>query len=157
MYVGVKEIGGQNKGPVVERFQKAVDGIAMGEPWCVSFVYYVANEVCRYYQVSNPLFKSEHCQTFYEYTPDKYKRRNPDPGTIFIKKNRMNMKGHAGINTLRGTIEGNTNDGDSREGDGVYEKDNPLTDSETMFVRGHVDLPQMIFDEIKKKPRGLLT
>jgi hypothetical protein len=28
---------GNNKGQVVEMFQKAVDNVAAGEPWCMSF------------------------------------------------------------------------------------------------------------------------
>lgn len=155
-YVGVKESGGNNQGPVVNEFQKAVDGKAMGEPWCACFVAYVTNEVCEFYGVKNPLHKTEHCQTLYSSTLDRYKRRHASEGTIFIKKSRVNLNGHTGFNTNGGTIEGNTNDGTSRDGDGVYEKLKPIADDSRMFVRGHIDLPQMIFDEIKKKPKGKL-
>jgi hypothetical protein len=31
---GITEVGGPNKGQIVEMFQKAVDGKAQGEPWC---------------------------------------------------------------------------------------------------------------------------
>lgn len=33
-WVGVREKGGNNRGPEVEKFQKAVDGRASGEAWC---------------------------------------------------------------------------------------------------------------------------
>ena len=33
-FVGVKESGGNNRGPLIEDFQRMVDGKAQGEPWC---------------------------------------------------------------------------------------------------------------------------
>ena len=37
LWVGMTEVGGNNRGQVVERFQRAVDGKASGEPWCAAF------------------------------------------------------------------------------------------------------------------------
>ena len=36
-WVGVTEVGGNNRGQVVEIFQKAVGGVANGQPWCMDF------------------------------------------------------------------------------------------------------------------------
>lgn len=153
-YVGIKETGGNNQGELIQKFQKAVDGVAQGEPYCLGFCQFVANEVCEHYEVTNPLFKTEHCQTLFDKTQPIYRRAIASEGTIFIKKNRTSMNGHAGINTNGGTIEGNTNDGTSRDGDGVYEKFSPIADDRTKFVRGNIDLPRMIYDQIKTKQRG---
>ena len=36
--VGIREQGGNNKGPLVELMQKTVDGKAQAEAWCMAFV-----------------------------------------------------------------------------------------------------------------------
>ena len=44
-WVGMTEIGGNNRGQVVEMFQRAVDGKASGEPWCAAFVFFCVGMV----------------------------------------------------------------------------------------------------------------
>ena len=39
-WIGVSEVGGQNKGQLVEMFQKSADDKASKEPWCLAFVLF---------------------------------------------------------------------------------------------------------------------
>src|SRR3954465_14170703 len=45
-WIGVEEES-ENKGRAVEKFQRAVDGKASGEPWCAAFVQFCVMEVER--------------------------------------------------------------------------------------------------------------
>jgi len=139
-WLGVRENGGQNKGKDVERFQKAVDGKASGEPWCACFVAFCVKEVDRRYSESFPdhplmptskLYETEHCLTLWGRSPFECRVFEPEEGSIAVwghyQLGKATGKGHVGIvighdlETFH-TIEGNTSAGDgiNREGDGVY-------------------------------------
>jgi CHAP domain len=150
-YVGVTEHGGENRGPEVERFQRAVDGKARGEPWCMAFVQFVTGEVCRRLGVRNPLPQSEHCLTVFYSTVSAYRSEKGSPGFVAIWQHGKTSAGHTGFVTEPGvvyfrTIEGNTNSAGSREGDGVYEKKRLMLSGARLSLRGFIDLPQLIFD-----------
>jgi hypothetical protein len=132
---------GTNKGQMVEAFQKAVDGKAQGEPWCMAFVQYClqrTDDLVRYMDWMTPemkpheIFASEHCWTVWLNTPEYARYMSAFPGSIAIWKNAYNNTGHAGIVIKREsepfsflTIEGNTSpdqDGSQRDGDGVFMK-----------------------------------
>lgn len=155
--VGVKE-SAYNAGAQVEEYQKAVDGKASGEPWCLAFVQWCVNQLCEIYQQKNPLFQTEACLILWNQTPAKYRLVDPKRGAIPIWKHISNpAQGHTGISTtgqLSGglkfnTIEGNTNNNGSRDGDGVYEKPRSIYPTETLQLVGFIDLPQMLADKIK--------
>lgn len=152
-WVGIREHGGANKGNEVEMFQKAVDGKAQGEPWCLAFVQFVVGQVCKNYDILNPLVRTEHCQTLYNRTDKRYLRKDPERGFIFILKSKTSSSGHTGFCLNRGsafeTVEGNTNASGSREGDGVYVKTRVVAGTPTMDMRGFIDVPAMIYDRIK--------
>lgn len=138
-WVGVKEVGGDNKGPQVEEFQKAVDGKAVGEPWCMAFVQFCVKRVDDFVtglgsaSDRSPLRQTEHCLTLWHSTPEVF-RCHPEMGAIIIwrqiKDGVRTANGHAGIitevmpNRVVRTVEGNTGDGLGiiRNGDGVYER-----------------------------------
>jgi hypothetical protein len=130
-WVGVKEVGGNNKGPDVERFQKAVDGKAEGEPWCAAFVQFCIREVEVNFKPTVVSFRSEHCMTIWNKTPGVHRYGSPKPGFLVIWNYVGTASGHIGIVrrvidefTIE-TIEGNTAPDDNRierEGDGVYRK-----------------------------------
>lgn len=132
---------GENKGQVVEGFQKAVDGKAQGEPWCMAFVQFCLKQVDALARTmdwvtppdgGNLLFHSESCWETWTRSPDFCRSYHPFPGAIAIWRNVNNTSGHTGIVTKLGakegefhTIEGNTSDSslaDQREGDGVFMK-----------------------------------
>ncbi len=119
-WIGTREVG-NNGGPIVEAFQRAVDGKASGEPWCMAFVQYVLDK-----SGFNPLFDSELCLSVWINTRPEYRVQNPEPGCVVIWRKKGTTQGHCGIvkSVQPGyilTIEGNTGS-DMREGDGVYQK-----------------------------------
>lgn len=128
-WVGTKESGGENKGPEVEAFQKAVDGVAQGEPWCMAFVQYCLKAVggC-------DLPVSERVMTVWEKAPAELKISAPERGCLAIWRQKHGTAGHTGIvlevlsDTQVRTVEGNTTSGVvlDREGDGVYRRDRAI-------------------------------
>jgi hypothetical protein len=141
-WVGFTEHGGPNKGQAVERFQRAVDGKAEGEPWCLGFVFYciaateeLSEELTQATLPKNNLVVSEHVMTAWKRAPTLARVAAPELGTIAIwnhlKDGEPTDSGHAGIvvgllDAKRfETVEGNTSrpGGDQREGDGVYIKE----------------------------------
>lgn len=132
-WVGVKEENGDNRGQIVEMFQRAADKVAIREPWCMSFIQYclkqadnIALNIFRA-QGTHNLFVSEHCLTVWNKSPQAIRISEPVVGSIAIWRLNGSQNGHAGIVVEVGskdfkTIEGNTGQaaGIQREGDGVY-------------------------------------
>lgn len=152
-WVGYTEQGGDNKGQIVEMFQKAVDGKAQGEPWCLAMIMHHVQTVDRQYsfiyqivEAPSRLVPTEHCLTLWNKTPIRQRRANPEPGCIVLWQYGLSTKGHAGIITeiladgKFKTIEGNTGAAKGteivREGDGIYEKVRDRVGSPTMKVLG---------------------
>ena len=143
---GVKEVGGMNRGPDVEKYQKSV-GVAPGGPWCAAFVawnvmnsrglskppawcsgsvatqWHVASKKCGPEAKTTPLeagFKTK-------IQPGWIWCRAKDPTGAKECRAGTWVQGHTGVvvkvdDTGWHTIEGNTNAAGSREGDGVYLK-----------------------------------
>lgn len=151
--IGVKEEGGDNQGGTIEKFQKAVDGKAAGEPWCCCFVQFCVKTVDARLDKSNVLPQTEHCVTLWNQTPSKARYRDPEIGFLAVweefKNGRPTGSGHVGIvvevvdDKRMKTIEGNTGPGVGieREGDGVYEKNRASTRVEAGSLRllGFID------------------
>ncbi len=130
-YVGVHEAGGNNRGEMVERFQKAVDGKAQGEPWCAAFVQFCIAEVEAAHGPTVVVARYEHCMTIWNRTSGVHRYKSPKPGFLVIWNYEGTTNGHIGIVTkvldelTIETIEGNTSPDAKtieREGDGVYRK-----------------------------------
>jgi hypothetical protein len=144
-YIGVTEMGGDNKGEIVEKFQKAVDGKAQGEPWCVAFCCFCLNQVQEMYGVKHNLILSEHSITMWNLNPCQ-RWNEPMVGDIAIWKKRGTQSGHAGIVSAVSkdqpatfeTIEGNTSPsiGIERNGDGVYRKKRSVMTSGDFVLMG---------------------
>ena len=139
--IGVREDPpGSNHGKKVEQYQASV-GVDPGEPWCAAFVYWCFATAASDLGVANPM-KEKKCRT--GGVVELWDRANANgakivthdaafadpsrvlPGMVFV----ITMSGghgHTGLvskvigNTLE-TIEGNTNDGGSREGIGVFRR-----------------------------------
>jgi peptidoglycan hydrolase-like protein with peptidoglycan-binding domain len=146
--VGVLEVPpGSNGGKRVEEYQRTV-GISKGDAWCVAFVYWCFKQAAAGIGIANPMEKD--CRTGGVLDLWNRARRaakvktistrealdNPGtlkPGMVFIIET-GGGKGHTGIvsrivgNRLE-TIEGNTNDGGSREGIGVFRRNGRTVDS----------------------------
>lgn len=132
-WVGVNEEG-NNRGKDIEMFQRAVDGKAQNESWCLSFIQYCVKEVGE--QVDDPvtcLYPTEHVMTLWNNTPKEARLEQPELGCLILwqhmKDNGPTINGHVGIVIdtsymdigIVKTIEGNTSPGSGveREGDGV--------------------------------------
>lgn len=157
-WVNFTELGSENKGQIVEAFQKAVDGRAIGEPWCMAFVQFCLKQVdhlVRYMEWipyatgGHELFSSEHCWTTWCKSPDYARHPTPFMGSVAIWKNVNNSSGHTGIVIKRGekdghfqTVEGNTSDSSllsQREGDGVFLKTRTGNISDSLRLIGFLN------------------
>ena len=129
---------GSNKGPEVSQWLREV-GVNPGLPWCMAFIYGVFDDIAKQLGTSNPLPKTAGVIAHWDSTDPSIRInlgdiiKNPEilkPGMIFVM-HRVNAGGqknlgHAGIvisvDPVKKTftsIEGNTNDLGSGEGDRV--------------------------------------
>jgi hypothetical protein len=139
--VGVMEDPpGSNRGPQVDQYLRAVGlhPAAGSFPWCAAFVYFCAQQAGQDLGRPNPMIKTA---GVLEHWSEAGTRRIPrvlpeqasenptlvKPGQIFLLST-GGGHGHMGlIEQVKGgkllTIEGNTNDGGSREGVGVFRRE----------------------------------
>lgn len=129
-FIGVREVGGENKGPEIEMFQKAIDGFANGQAWCMDFALYCIKQVG-----PSDLFECSYCLTVWNKSPKELRMSKPLPGSLMIWQKKNSSQGHVGIvidviddGRRAVTVEGNTGPMSvvSREGDGVYKKFRPV-------------------------------
>jgi hypothetical protein len=138
--VGVMEDPpGSNRGPKVNQYLASVglDAMDGSFPWCAAFVYWCFAQASTALAVSNPAVRTAGALDVWNLAGPKGFRRvtcaeasdRPslvNPGTIFVIST-GGGHGHVGlVESLAGvvltTIEGNTNDGGSREGVGVFRR-----------------------------------
>lgn len=120
--ISVREATGHNDGDQVEKYLKSI-GLSKGYSWCMAFVYWCFDQAAAKLQVANPLHRTGGVLAQWNARPT-LRVHDPEPGDIFIMDYGRGL-GHTGIVTavhgdVVDTIEGNTNGGGSREGDGVY-------------------------------------
>lgn len=126
--IGVKEVG-VNRGLQVEEYLQTT-GLDGGYAWCAAFVawVYTQNKVSNPNSAWSPAYFSS---SKIVWQSNGVQIRNPLPGDVFgiyfISKKRIAHVGfvHRFSPTITITVEGNTNDDGSREGDGVYLKRRP--------------------------------
>lgn len=146
IFIGVREVGGNNRGEFVSMFQKAVDGKARGEPWCAATVSYwiktsteILSKSLGDEALSSPLKLSESVCNFWFNNPEKYRSSKPEMGSLMLWRRwsggKPTWQGHIGLvveivskDVVR-TVEGNTSaDGpNERDGDGVFLKNRSIT------------------------------
>jgi hypothetical protein len=140
--IGVKEFPlYSNKGKSVEVYQKAVDGIAQSEAWCMCMVQFLVQKIEALNKIQSDLFPSEHCLTVWNRSPKSMRVDKPRAGDIVIWRHGKSFSGHTGIvegvtKDYLTVIEGNTNDNGAREGDGVYRKKRKHTGDGNLKVVG---------------------
>ena len=149
-YLGVREQG-ENAGPAVERFQRAVDGKAAGEPWCAAFVLHCLAEVDARADTQHAIHPSEHVRTIWERTPRACRAERPAPGRLMVwahanADGSLSDRGHIGIvEAVSGaapdvtTIEGNTGPEDGDGAEGVHRRLRSVDGEGTLRVLGYLD------------------
>ena len=129
-----EEPRGSNKGPEVTKYLQSV-GLSSGLPWCMAFVYYIFDDVCKRLGKTNGTVKTGGCLNHWNQATSDAKipvdmiKTNPSlirPGQIFIMTRPGKGLGHTGIvvavdekDRSFTSMEGNTNDQLSGEGDRV--------------------------------------
>ena len=139
--IGLREEGGNNRGLMIDLFLRGV-GQMRGQPWCAAFVHHVG-----YWSHFDhergasvwPLPATASCYVLGDFARRKrILKDEPEPGDVFLLWNpRLGRFSHTGIVAhvhedaddqgdtgwiTCDTIEGNTNDDGSREGDAVLRR-----------------------------------
>ena len=125
--IGVREVG-NNAGPEVEKYLESA-GVPKGSAWCASFVYWTYQKCDSNFVIVNPAWvPSWFPKSKLIFSLGKIDKRSPQKGDLigiyFPEKKRL---AHIGFFDSESqdfiiSVEGNTNDAGSREGDGVYKK-----------------------------------
>lgn len=123
--VGVRETG-RNSGPEVDAYLSSV-GLGPGFSWCAAFVHWCFVTGAASVQQPNPCPHTAGALRLLALCPAKWHFDEPEGADVFVIDHGHGL-GHVGFvegvnpdGTLR-TVEGNTNGGGSREGDGVYRR-----------------------------------
>ena len=146
--VGIREIGGNNKGPLVELMQDTIGPVG-AEAWCMSAVQSALAYVEKKMGVKSPIVSSEHCLTTWNNTPIVQRVKHfPLPGAICIWQHGSSSNGHTGVvcgadpqTNLMSLVEGNTEAGllngkVVRDGGGVYVTNRSMAGNGNMHVKG---------------------
>ncbi len=130
---------GSNRGPEVDKFVKSVGLNPAGRfPWCAAFIYYCFDQAAKQLGIANPVVRTAGVLDHWNRAAAQKVPRitsaraqgDPTlvkPGHLFIM-DYGGGSGHTGIveRVIGGklvTIEGNTNNGGSREGIGVFRRE----------------------------------
>jgi hypothetical protein len=120
----VREATGNNDGVMVEKYLETC-GLPKGYAWCAAFCTYNLNEI----GVTNP---QSAWSPHWARKKDRIPLKEAKPGDcVSFYYPRLGRVGHVGFYAGRSpdgylvTIEGNTNRGGSRNGDGVYKRKRP--------------------------------
>jgi hypothetical protein len=130
--IGVREHG-HNRGPEIDQYWRdigmdpgglSLPPVGTAQPWCAIFVCAMVKRACDALGIPVPIHLTAGVFTLDEKAPRDMRSSIPTSGSIFI----LNGHKHTGFvetafpNGNCRTIEGNTNDGGSPEGDGVYRR-----------------------------------
>jgi len=138
--VGVREVPlGSNAGPAVERYL-ASTGTPKGSAWCAAFVNYCIEEAAHKLGAREPWIRTAGCDEIKSWARrNKVLFERPEVGDVFLHFSPGDDADHTGFvtsvaNGYFGTVEGNTNNGGSREGIGVFSRKRPVSEA-YRFVR----------------------
>lgn len=127
-YVGMKEQG-RNRGPLIDKFNRTA-GVELGSPWCATSASYIIGQACYATGILRPLPGFASCARILQQARELglvVAPSNCRPGDLFVYVN-SDGTGHMGwiaSHPTEGkvtTLEGNTNPGGERDGDGFYER-----------------------------------
>lgn len=142
--LGVREYGGPNRGPAVERYLRHVFA-QPGQPWCCAFVVWCLWEAAAQLGLACTVPRVAAVHRLWNRAEERRVPWPPPPGAVFCH-DRGHGQGHTGFvvevigDNIR-TIEGNANVAGSAEGDGVYELVRP---------KDYVNLGYLLFGPISE-------
>lgn len=151
--VGIKELTGNNDGPMVELIQKTVDGSSDHEPWCCAFQMTLIGYAEFKTSIRSPLLATEHCMTLFRDTkkriPEQLVKTNPLSGAIVIWKHGKTDNGHTELvldcdENIFHCIGGNTSGAIdpskpvNRNGNGVYYTTRSRKGDGDMIIQGFI-------------------
>lgn len=122
--VGVRELTGNNDGSRVEEYQKNA-GISKGQPWCAAFVKWCFDQAGIPTTI-NGWAASAHNKSNLVWFKQKLIKEPRAGDTFTLYSATLKRISHTGFfhqrinEALYISVEGNTNAGGSRDGDGVY-------------------------------------
>jgi hypothetical protein len=125
-FVGVREVGGNNRGKEVEAWLARVHQ-PPGAAWCAAFAWSVVDDACDALDLPNPIKPCASVVRLWESLPASCKLFAPVPGCwAFHRSTDDPTLGHIGFveyvaadGSGLGTVEGNSNAEGSRTGGGV--------------------------------------
>lgn len=136
--VGVREVG-VNRGERVDAYLRKT-GVPLGQPWCAAFVWWCFVRTYESLEGTPPIPRTARCETLRLWAKRQGKLHStPRRGDLFLILNASGKATHTGFvlataDRLFTTVEGNTNSGGSREGDGVYKRTRTIG-ARTRFIR----------------------
>ena len=123
--VGVREVGGNNRGAKVEAYLATV-GLVGGQPWCSAFLHYVFQLAAARLKLRNPYPMTGSSQAVWRRVELICIEQNPSVGAVYVL-NHSETTGHVGIVTslepLRETSGNTRATGGGRAGDSVATHD----------------------------------
>lgn len=134
--IGVKETYA-NRGTLVDLFETSVGGV-LGQSWCMDFLQAMIAYVEVTLHIQSPFPATRACTAAWNLGKKAaLNPLTPLPGDVIIWQHGETWQGHCGIILAQDsltytTVEGNTNDDGSREGDGVYLKKRAKGGSQTL-------------------------
>lgn len=143
--IGVREIGASNTGKRVQQYQASTTIGGSGWPWCAAYVSWciqTAMPTAYRLRESYPWIPTASCDLILDWARRKnILSKTPQPGDVFLLLSSKNPNDaiHTGfVNDVSGskftTIEGNTNNDGSANGNGVYALSRTLS-KRYVFVR----------------------
>jgi hypothetical protein len=130
-YIGVREMT-KNRGPEIDGWllRVGLDPTRGAYPWCAAFAWCMLDDACKKLEIQTPIRSSARVVTMWQRSPSRLVSLMPRAGSLFFHATDpkdLESTGHCGIVTgVAGdhfvSVEGNTNDEGSREGDQVARK-----------------------------------
>lgn len=153
--LGVREDGGENRGPRVSRYLASTDPpINVAAPWCAAWVQYLSDRAAHHLDVANPLDEVRRealVADYVSWAAGKNRLASIDtmrPGDLIAFNFRGQRWDHIGIVVRRlqgnmvSTVEANTSPGvgatnleRERDGDGVFTKVRNLVRQPVAIIR----------------------
>ncbi|PRY10276.1 CHAP domain-containing protein [Pontibacter ummariensis] len=127
--IGVNERGGNNRGPEVKQYLASVN-LSEGYAWCGAFANWVMKQCGMQAPKGAAMAMAWFPNSKTIWKRSRKDNATPQRGDLFaLYYNSLGRIGHVGFiekwdygDGYAITVEGNTNDAGSREGDGVYRK-----------------------------------